>query len=728
MPNSANKESVIEWKSDTKDADKGLKKIGDKVSDLTKLIKSPVGLTAATAGLATGLGVLTNQTAQYGRELDNQANQANLNIKTFQQYDHVFKQNGLSTEQLIGMTDALAGRLYEANEAGSAGNLVFKELGVVTHDNNGQLRDQEKILAETIKALQNTENQTRKVALADELWGGAGTQVLSILNLTNKEMADQMKLAEKYGIKMDENMVAKSKETAAAVGLMNQSLDYSRIQITSHFLPALTNVSNFVSEKVIPATDAISGFMGEVGEFYGNLPEPVKRGLTGVVSTGAILGLKASVAQIVGFLTANTAATRANTAALTANTASKAKGGVGGVAIIPGGGKGKAISAAAGTAAKAGRFLAPRLAARGAAAAAGAAVPFAGWAVTAAMMGWTAWDIYNMMTGDDEELPEPYEGGQFPEYDDYISRYLRNRPTSAAGGTGEFQLPDLEDIRRRAKDPKEKITKGERELLRQWQEGEILNLNRNQILEQIDSNLEVDQNYAREMVLVMQGVLDRTSDLQKVWDKEKAEWEKTQKLLAEGFQKMLIGIQTGQAAPMKFTSSGLPGGYHAFPGGSGTGTPYEAHSDYLHKQYASGKISAGQLFSGLNAARTAFGAGGGVPGTGYIKGTGKSALEAFEADLYRGVKPDEKMAAGGIVTRPTVALIGEAGPEAVVPLRNSGMGTVIVNNNIYGNVMNTEETESLTAQTLHRISERGRDTGYARNADLEFNISTDTGV
>jgi hypothetical protein len=34
------------------------------------------------------------------------------------------------------------------------------------------------------------------------------------------------------------------------------------------------------------------------------------------------------------------------------------------------------------------------------------------------------------------------------------------------------------------------------------------------------------------------------------------------------------------------------------------------------------------------------------------------------------------MAAGGIVTGPTVALIGEAGPEAVVPLtgRNAPMG------------------------------------------------------
>src|SRR5690606_33470099 len=34
------------------------------------------------------------------------------------------------------------------------------------------------------------------------------------------------------------------------------------------------------------------------------------------------------------------------------------------------------------------------------------------------------------------------------------------------------------------------------------------------------------------------------------------------------------------------------------------------------------------------------------------------------------------LASGGIVTRPTLALVGEAGPEAVVPLDGQGFGTV----------------------------------------------------
>jgi phage-related minor tail protein len=39
-----------------------------------------------------------------------------------------------------------------------------------------------------------------------------------------------------------------------------------------------------------------------------------------------------------------------------------------------------------------------------------------------------------------------------------------------------------------------------------------------------------------------------------------------------------------------------------------------------------------------------------------------------------------KLANGGIVSRPTLALIGEQGPEAVVPLsRGGGMGGVVIN-------------------------------------------------
>lgn len=63
-----------------------------------------------------------------------------------------------------------------------------------------------------------------------------------------------------------------------------------------------------------------------------------------------------------------------------------------------------------------------------------------------------------------------------------------------------------------------------------------------------------------------------------------------------------------------------------------------------------------------------------------------------------------KMAEGGIVNRPTLAMIGEAGPEAVIPLGRSGnaFGTTI---NVYVSALNADaDTGRLIAQSLREYN------------------------
>jgi len=70
---------------------------------------------------------------------------------------------------------------------------------------------------------------------------------------------------------------------------------------------------------------------------------------------------------------------------------------------------------------------------------------------------------------------------------------------------------------------------------------------------------------------------------------------------------------------------------------------------------------------------------------------GVGPFHATMPNLY--VNP---LAQGGVVTRPTLALVGERGPEAVVPLGHGGFGNVTVN--VYGSVM----TEHDLAEKLQR--------------------------
>ncbi len=66
------------------------------------------------------------------------------------------------------------------------------------------------------------------------------------------------------------------------------------------------------------------------------------------------------------------------------------------------------------------------------------------------------------------------------------------------------------------------------------------------------------------------------------------------------------------------------------------------------------------------------------------------------------------MAAGGIVTRPTFALIGEAGPEAVIPLGrrgqgSKGLGSITVNNYITGARIEGEAAGDATVRRLQAM-------------------------
>jgi hypothetical protein len=63
-----------------------------------------------------------------------------------------------------------------------------------------------------------------------------------------------------------------------------------------------------------------------------------------------------------------------------------------------------------------------------------------------------------------------------------------------------------------------------------------------------------------------------------------------------------------------------------------------------------------------------------------------------------------KMAEGGIVSRPTLALIGEAGPEAVVPLSKMGSGSGDVNINVTGGLSTSAEIGQSVVNALRAYS------------------------
>ena len=76
-----------------------------------------------------------------------------------------------------------------------------------------------------------------------------------------------------------------------------------------------------------------------------------------------------------------------------------------------------------------------------------------------------------------------------------------------------------------------------------------------------------------------------------------------------------------------------------------------------------------------------------------------------EFAIYR--KGERAMADGGIVTGPTRALIGEAGPEAVIPLDRMGSMGTTVNVNVAGSVISEGQLQSVIQDALYNLNRSG---------------------
>ena len=90
--------------------------------------------------------------------------------------------------------------------------------------------------------------------------------------------------------------------------------------------------------------------------------------------------------------------------------------------------------------------------------------------------------------------------------------------------------------------------------------------------------------------------------------------------------------------------------------------------------------------------------------------TGMTAAE-ISAERYKeagaALRGIPFMAEGGVVTQPTLAMIGEAGSEAVIPLDKMGGFGTTVNINVAGSVISEGELQSVIQDALYNLNRSG---------------------
>jgi phage-related protein len=168
---------------------------------------------------------------------------------------HAAKITGVSFEDLQGGLLRLSKGMKDAPQK-------FAALGVSVRDANGEMRPTAEVLKDIAARFQSMPDGAEKTALAMELFGKSGAELIPMLNAGKDGITALMDEAAALGLVI-------SQDTADAAGRFNENLD--KLKATAEGLAAI------VAAHLAPVLEQMSGWLLEVAAAFQNLsPETQK--------------------------------------------------------------------------------------------------------------------------------------------------------------------------------------------------------------------------------------------------------------------------------------------------------------------------------------------------------------------------------------------------------------------------------------------------------------------
>lgn len=210
-------------------------------------------VTAATAAV-TALGYAVKGVIDYADEMDKAAQKFGVPIEDLTRLKYAAEMSNVSFESLGTGLRKLAQNMDDAATGGfSRGAEAFQRLGVEVRNTDGSMRSQSDVMGDLAAKFETMPDGAQKTALAMQIFGKSGADLIPILNEGKAGLAALTAEADAFGLVI-------GSETAAQADAFNDNLDRMGkiwdglvIKLTAHLLPYLEKLSeillSFVRDK-----------------------------------------------------------------------------------------------------------------------------------------------------------------------------------------------------------------------------------------------------------------------------------------------------------------------------------------------------------------------------------------------------------------------------------------------------------------------------------------------
>jgi hypothetical protein len=234
-------------------------------------------------GIAAGVGVavagamveMSRETAQNVKQMEKMAQSYGLTIQQVSAMRVASKMTGVEMDTLAMGMGRLAKAAAKVAESGQSPGGAFQAIGVRVTDAHGKLLPLPALMEEVAGKFSKMENGTTKTALAMEMFGRGGAQLIPFLNRGKEGIRELNDLSEKLGLTWDEKSAAAAEQLAHSVEILDLKTTALKEQMVRGLLPALDKLS----DEFVKVSKDGNSLAGELGSDLG----------TGLVYAGNII-------------------------------------------------------------------------------------------------------------------------------------------------------------------------------------------------------------------------------------------------------------------------------------------------------------------------------------------------------------------------------------------------------------------------------------------------------
>jgi hypothetical protein len=203
------------------------------------------------AGIAAGVGVgvgsaviaVAELTALTVKQLDKLSQSYGVSIESISSYRVASKLTGVELEVLTkGMGLLAKGAAKSVTEGTGPAANALRILGISADAGGGKLRPMGDLLGDVAEKFSKMENGTAKTALALQLFGRAGAQMIPFLNEGRAGLERMKAISDELGMTWSEKDAAAAKQFAYQVDLLQLKSQAFGEQVTKGVLPALDGI------------------------------------------------------------------------------------------------------------------------------------------------------------------------------------------------------------------------------------------------------------------------------------------------------------------------------------------------------------------------------------------------------------------------------------------------------------------------------------------------------